>query len=197
MRAGPWCERKLHLAFVGGGAVDRWDGHVIQAQINRELATVMNCVIDGEAAQDGDLRHGENLFAAAQQRPGLHEFFVASTDDGGAGFGDVFVEYFEQLFSRSHEEWLIAGAADRTEIERVLGDCGFAPAREFGHVTGEAADGHGFFVRLPIRVAFRDAFEDRSRSRHLVIEFRKNAVAYRHGFSPVIDFVRSYGTPKM
>ena len=49
---------------------------------------------------------------------------------------------------------LIARAADRAEIERVLDDCGFAPAREFGHVPGEAADGHGLLMRFPIRVAF-------------------------------------------
>jgi hypothetical protein len=52
-------------------------------------------------------------------------------------------------------------------------------------------------VRFPVRVAFGHAFEDRSRGRHLVIEFRKNAVAYRHGFSPVIDFLRGYLTPSL
>jgi hypothetical protein len=85
---------RLHGAFVGGGAVDRRDEDVVEAQIDCELAAMVDKVIEDPGADGGDARHGEHLLTVVQEAPGLVEIGVGSAGDGGAGRRKRFVEDF-------------------------------------------------------------------------------------------------------
>src|SRR3982751_2781452 len=57
-------------ALVGRWPVDRGYGHVVEAQVQAQLAAVVNQVMQHEAAERGDARHREHLLAvAAARRP--------------------------------------------------------------------------------------------------------------------------------
>jgi hypothetical protein len=143
--------------FVGGWAVESGDWDFVEAEVDAELAAVVDEVVEEHGAiEDGSGALGDRLFAPAYLPVSL-QVFVAGGLEGVAGFGAGFLEFGEELLSalEDHRGEFMVG-----EIEVVGGEDGSREFGEAGDVDGEAADGHGFVVRLPLRVVFGDAFED-------------------------------------
>src|SRR5262249_32026093 len=63
-------------SLVGRWTIDRRQRDVVEAQIDRQLPAVMDAVIEDEAAERGDARHGEHLVPAASQRPRRHQLRI-------------------------------------------------------------------------------------------------------------------------
>ena len=58
---------RLHVGFVGRGAVETGDGNVVEAQVHAQLGAVVDHVVHDHAANDGDARHGEDGLARSEQ----------------------------------------------------------------------------------------------------------------------------------
>src|SRR5688500_17566866 len=62
-------ERSLASTFISRRTVNRGKRHVAQPQIDRQLSTVMDQMVQDEAAQDRGPRHREDFMVAVLQRP--------------------------------------------------------------------------------------------------------------------------------
>jgi len=59
---------QLHSRFVCQRPVQPWNRDVVQRQVNAQVGTEMNSVIQYEAAQHGNAWHREHCRAAAQKK---------------------------------------------------------------------------------------------------------------------------------
>src|SRR5690348_7986396 len=184
-----------HRVLVRRRPVNRRQRHIIQAQINSQLRSVMNQVVHHESAQHGDLRQREQRLPAGDERPRLHQLLVARARNRRASRCHALVEFFEELLPRSHlQRHLLRRAAGRMDFKRVQQDRFFRPAGNFRHVTRQPPERHGFHVRLEVRLSFRHALQRFSRAGHFVIELRQNRVSYRHLFLPIYWCGLSFST---
>ena len=64
--------------FVGGGAVERGDGDVQEAEIDAELGDMVDHVVEEEVAEHFCARGFANELLAEGEAPGPHEVVVGS-----------------------------------------------------------------------------------------------------------------------
>jgi hypothetical protein len=70
-----------HIPLVRRRSVDRRHRNVVKAQIHAELRAMMNQVIHAEAPQHCNPRHAQQGLSGSQERPVLHQMFVAGIRD--------------------------------------------------------------------------------------------------------------------
>src|SRR5215470_93407 len=134
------CER----VFVRGRTVDGWYSRAVHAEVNRELAAVVDDVVDDEAAEGSDLRDVEQVLASALEGPISHQLLVGGFCERRARGCHVLVEELEDLLPRRHYVGLSRRRTRRGDVERIGVERGTAEARKFGDMAGEAAELHGF-----------------------------------------------------
>ena len=77
------------LAFVGGWAVDRRDGDVVQAEIDAQDRTVVYQMVEDEAPNHRRSRQGEEWGPSLEQRPRLRHLVVLHGRNRLPGCSDV------------------------------------------------------------------------------------------------------------
>src|SRR5277367_2564407 len=80
------------LIFVSAGAVEAGHWHVEQPVVNGELGAMMDQVIQHDAANAGNTRHGENLLATSLEGPTLHQIRVTNGRKCGPSFRGLLVK---------------------------------------------------------------------------------------------------------
>lgn len=154
-------------AVVGGGTVERWDGQVVEAEVDAELGAVVDQVVEEHAAVGGGTGLvGDDRISEAEL-PGLLEVGIAGFGECGSGFGGKGIEGLKQLFTRLKFQ---GGEFGGGEIHARRGENVSAEAGQAGDVDGETAHGHGFVMTLEIGLVGWDALKRGAGSGHFVIE---------------------------
>jgi hypothetical protein len=107
--------------FVGGWAVESGDGDFVEAQVDGELAAVVDEVVEEHAAvEDGSGSVGDYLFSPAQLPVGL-QAFIGGGLEGVTGFGAGLFEIGEELVGALEDErrhFLVARL--RSSVVRIM-----------------------------------------------------------------------------
>src|SRR6267143_2223574 len=176
--------RRPRLAFVGAGTIKPRHRNAQQAVIHRELRSMMDKMVKYHSSKARNARHVENFLAAGKQFPVLHHFRIAHVGKRGARFGDILVEFREQLFS-VFNLWRLVAWAIRVRVIRLLGvDGHWQPSHHAGDMAGQPADGSGFLVWFPVPFVIGIAFEGLARALHLLVELTKHHLSNGHDFLP-------------
>src|SRR5260370_1219896 len=176
--------RRARLAFVRARTVKPRNRNAQQAVIHRELRAMMYKMVQHHSSKAGNARHVENFLAASKQFPVLHHFRIAHVGKRGARFGDILVEFGEQLFSVFNlwrlEAWAIHGRV----IELLGVDGHWQPSHPGGDMAGQPADRSGFLVWFPVPFVIGNALEGRAGALHLLVGLTKHHLSNGHDFLP-------------
>jgi simple sugar transport system ATP-binding protein len=164
-------DRLLEVGLVRRRPVRLRHRHIEQTQEYRELAAVVDYVVENEAPNDTDLRYGEQGLAAALERPVLEESSVARRRDLLSCVRRVLVEQLEDLRCGGGLGRFPPLSIGWVHVELILIERHRGPHRQLREVRGEPAECHRFLVRAPFEAIVGDAFQDFSRGRHLLVEF--------------------------
>jgi hypothetical protein len=144
--------------LVGGRAVEGGDGDVVEAEIDAELRSVVDEMVEAqtaEAERAGIV--GDDLVAVAKL-PRSGEVLVAGGRQGGAAFGGTFVELLESVLAcREFQRHVRAFGVGH--VHTVIYEDVVAEHSDGGAVHGEFAEGHGFVMTLPVVFSFGYALE--------------------------------------
>src|SRR6266508_5435803 len=88
--------------FVGSGSVDGRQWHVVQAQVHRELAAVVDQVIQENAPQQKFLLQGKEDLASSRDGEVARKVLLGNGGDRLAGFPDVLIEPGEEVRGALH-----------------------------------------------------------------------------------------------
>ena len=83
---------RSHRSFVSRRSVYRRDGDVVQSEIDRELAAVVDDVVEDEGPHDGDFWHCEIDLFTVSHRPVSEKRFVGRFAENCLCFFDMVVE---------------------------------------------------------------------------------------------------------
>src|ERR1043166_4198766 len=106
--------REFLAAFVGARAVNGGDRHVVQTQVDTELTTMVDDVVQDKASKRCHARRGEQFLAAALQRPRRRQLGVGLIEQG-ARSPNLFVEVGHHRRARRQR---VAVGRHRDEIDR-------------------------------------------------------------------------------
>src|SRR5262245_28416285 len=81
--------RRSQPPFIGARAVERWERHVEQSQIHRELSAVMRGVLEQQRANRDEARRREELAAFGLEGPRREQFRIGACHDRLAYRRDV------------------------------------------------------------------------------------------------------------
>src|SRR5436305_14637923 len=126
---------------IGGRAVNGGERHVVQPQVDAELAAVVDDVVDHERADHRGARQGEDDLLAVAQRPVDPHVRIGDRGEGLARRLDVRVEQLEQLGGGGVMGRVVGYG--RTDVELGLLSGRRQPARLLGDVICEAAQRQG------------------------------------------------------
>src|SRR5437870_6995419 len=175
------------LLFVGGRSVEARNGHIDQTQVNGELASMVDQMVEDHATNTCNTRHRENLFASGKQRPILHEILVAGSDKSSAGFRCSLVKCREKL-PRVFYFWRGVGRTVHGRIVEVFAIQRHGePFMNRSNVCGEPADRSGFLVGFPAPLVVGDAFENFAGVCHFLIEFGEQCLCDGHKSLRIVD----------
>src|SRR5205809_846390 len=146
------------LLFVGGRSVEARNGHIDQTQVDGELTSMVDQMIEDHATNTCNTRHRENLFASGKQRPVLHEILVAGSDKSSAGFRRSLVKCREELLRVFYFWWSVGWTVHRCIVEAFGIERHGEPFRNRANMSGEPADRSGFLVGFPTPLVVGDAF---------------------------------------
>src|SRR5262249_54865261 len=154
--------------FCSARAPADWYRDIQDAKVNAKLAAVLIPVAEHDVAEKESTGLSKDFLAAEVQAPGFIHMCVGRLGKLGADGSDGFVENLEQLLT-------ICGLR-KVEIGLGLGvgvdETDHASGYE-SQVIGELAGGHGFFMRLPSVLVFREAFDESAGDGGLGFELRK------------------------
>src|SRR4030095_9708088 len=137
-------------------------------------------VTEHHVAQEQPARLGQNFASASDQAPGfLHAGVVKLWEQASHG-GDAFVEFVEDFLPacglREVGEVGSLGRIVLDELENATG--------HKGQMVSELSSRHGFFVRLPSQLVFRQTLQKFARDWRLYFELREQGLCDRHADSP-------------
>lgn len=155
--------------FVGGGAVETGDGEVVEAEVDAQLGSVVDEVVEEHEAEGlgaGELR--DDVFAVGEL-PDHGEVFIGGGGECCAGVDEVCVKGGEHGFCGFEDEVrlgeLAVGHVHAGFGEDVLGE-----EWQGGDVHGETAHGHGLVVTLVVGLFVGDALEGAASAGHFSVE---------------------------
>ena len=128
------------LLFVGGRSVEAWNRHVDQTQVNGELPSMVDQMIEDHATNTGNTRHRENFFASGKKCPILHKILVVGSDESRAGFRRSLVKCREKLLRVFYLWWSLGWTVHRSIVEAFAIQRHGEPFRNRANVCGEPAE---------------------------------------------------------
>jgi len=144
--------------LVGGGAVERGYGDVVEAEVDAELCSVMDEVVEAHLAEGKRARTVRDDLVAEAELPWSDELLVAGGREGSPAFRGGFVDLFEGVLPggefKRHVSAFGVGHVHAVIYEDVVAEHG-----DGGAVHCEFSEGHGFVVTLPVVLAFGDPLE--------------------------------------
>jgi hypothetical protein len=139
---------------------------------------MMNHVIEDERSERGCAWQSEHHLATALERPWRQHLGIARCGDAGAGGRNILVELCHQVGDpRGSFRPSVAG---RFDVEHGVLQDRIDPVRNVGDVPGELTHAERLVVWLPGELSLRRTLEEAPGGSHLVVEFRKQRVSYRH-----------------
>ena len=131
----------LHVAagVVGSRSIDRGQGHAAQAQIDAQLAAVVNEVTEDQGSENGDPGHREDGAARLPQCPTDQEFDIGRAGDRGTSSTDVLVEAVERRRLRLGLRWGCRLDPRWAEVVRGLLHHRHTPQWELRQIQAEVA----------------------------------------------------------
>ncbi len=188
----PRSSAALQMAFVGGGAVDGRNRLFVEAEVDGQLAAVMRQVGEHGVADDDVAGPVVHHAAVYQEAPVLHEVLVGGAGEGLAAFGDAGIEGAQQFRRAGRLRRTGRGRAAGAHIEFPgVHDHG-NPGRHGGDQVGQIAEGHGFFVRLPIGPVDGDALQHAAVLRGFEFQVSEKKIGKFQVVSPCKNRIRRH-----
>src|SRR5947207_7363889 len=141
---------RARLAFIRAGTIEARLRNSDEPEVNRELRTMMDEMVEAHSANARDTRHGEDLLATCQQFPVFRHVSVTDFGECGAGFGCACIKSSQEFLPVRDFRRLNGGASNGGVIELFCVNGHGNPLRDSADVAGEPAESAGFFVRLPV-----------------------------------------------
>jgi hypothetical protein len=142
--------------LVCGGAVEAWNRQFEKSEIDTELGTVVNQVIEKHGSVEEHAWAIDEDTVSEGQLPMGCQVSVSSHFKLLASFGGRAIKFSEQVSGG------LEGKVREFLLSHVHAGSGENHGTEFGEAGGverEAADGHGFLVGLPLGIAFGNSLE--------------------------------------
>lgn len=171
----------LESILIPRGSVHTGDGDVVQPQVDAENRSVMDGVVEHEAADHGRAGHRDQWLAAFRQGPRFPHSFVLDVGERLASRDNILIKQVEDFLSGGQLRRLIALAALRCDVPLQLGKRPLNPAGDLRQMIGIPADGVRFGMCLPIQLVLGNPLQHLSRVGHLLFELGQNRIGITHG----------------